>query len=382
MLHLLAIAREAGVELTLDDFDAASRRVPHIVDMRPGGRFVMADLDRVGGLPVVLRELLEAGLVDGDTMTVTGRTLAENLEGAGKPDGEVVRPVATPIAREGGLAVLRGNLAPDGALVKPAAASPHLLRHRGRAVVFDSIEDFNARIDDPNNKVTVTHVVFEGLDGHRSVATIEDALNDDEKHRHHQERQDHHGDRPDNYPFHVSSSSARMRSRPCASRLEISWIGSRVEPSGLRPSRSSSWTTTRSILSARSGLWIRSWSRCARQLAGSAADAAGSASAQVCGTVTGTKTVNGSVEVSLPGDTRADLDISTVNGSINTEFPITVTGRWGPKNARGTVNGGGEALLPPARLRQVERRAELREVLQPLVRAEGAGAHGHRARLA
>jgi dihydroxy-acid dehydratase len=144
VLHLLAIAREAGVELTLDDFDAASRRVPHIVDMRPGGRFVMADLDRVGGLPVVLRELLEAGLVDGDTMTVTGHTLAENLEGAGKPDGEVVRPVATPIAREGGLAVLRGSLAPAGSVVKIPGNDN--LSFRGTARVFDSEEDCFAAV--------------------------------------------------------------------------------------------------------------------------------------------------------------------------------------------------------------------------------------------
>jgi dihydroxy-acid dehydratase len=138
VLHLLAIAHEAGVELTLDDFDAVSRRVPHIVSMRPGGRFVMADLDRVGGLPVVLRELLEAGLVDGDALTVTGRTLAENLASAGRPDGEVVRPVADPIAAEGGLAVLRGSLAPNGAVVKiPGIDS---LQFQGRARVFDSEE--------------------------------------------------------------------------------------------------------------------------------------------------------------------------------------------------------------------------------------------------
>jgi dihydroxy-acid dehydratase len=144
VLHLLAIAHEAGVELTLDDFDAASRRVPHIVDMRPGGRFVMADLDRVGGLPVVLRELLAAGLVDGDALTVTGRTLAENLQGAGEPDGEVVRRVATPIAREGGLAVLRGSLAPAGSVVKIPGNDN--LSFRGTAKVFDSEEDCFAAV--------------------------------------------------------------------------------------------------------------------------------------------------------------------------------------------------------------------------------------------
>jgi len=138
VLHLLAIAHEAGVELSLDDFDAVSRRVPHIVDMRPGGRYVMVDLDRVGGLPAVLRELLQAGLVDGDVLTVTGKTMAENLEGAGTPDGEVVHPVASPIAAEGGLAVLRGSLAPAGALVKIPGNDN--LSFRGSARVFDSEE--------------------------------------------------------------------------------------------------------------------------------------------------------------------------------------------------------------------------------------------------
>jgi dihydroxy-acid dehydratase len=144
VLHLLAIADEAGVELTMDDFDAVSRRVPHIVDMRPGGRFVMADVDRVGGLPVVLRELLGAGLLDGDVLTVTGKTMAENLDGAAEPDGEVIRRVAEPIAREGGLAVLRGSLAPDGSLVK-IPGNPNL-SFRGTARVFESEEDCFAAV--------------------------------------------------------------------------------------------------------------------------------------------------------------------------------------------------------------------------------------------
>ena len=144
VLHLLAIAHEARVELSLDDFDAVSRRVPHIVDMRPGGRYVMADLDRVGGLPVVLRELLEAGLVDGDALTVTGRTLAENLAGATEPDGDVVHPVASPIVKEGGLAVLRGSLAPAGCLVKIPGNDN--LSFRGVAKVFDSEEDCFAAV--------------------------------------------------------------------------------------------------------------------------------------------------------------------------------------------------------------------------------------------
>jgi dihydroxy-acid dehydratase len=144
VLHLLAIAHEARVELTMDDFDAVSRRIPHIVDMRPGGRFVMADVDRVGGIPAVLRELLEAGLIDGDVLTVTGKTMAENLAGAARPDGQVIRPVAEPIAREGGLAVLKGSLAPDGSLVK-IPGNPNLT-FRGTAKVFESEEDCFAAV--------------------------------------------------------------------------------------------------------------------------------------------------------------------------------------------------------------------------------------------
>jgi dihydroxy-acid dehydratase len=144
VLHLLAIANEAGVELTMDDFDEVSRRVPHIVDMRPGGRYVMADLDRVGGIPVVLRELLDAGLVDGDVLTVTGRTLAENLEGAPAPDGDVIRSVSSPIAAQGGLAVLRGSLAPQGSVVKIPGNDN--LTFRGTARVFDCEEDCFAAV--------------------------------------------------------------------------------------------------------------------------------------------------------------------------------------------------------------------------------------------
>jgi dihydroxy-acid dehydratase len=139
VLHLLAIAHEAGVELTMDDFDQVSRRTPHFVDMRPGGRFVMADLDRVGGLPAVLRELLAGGYLDGDVLTVTGRTLAENLADAPGPDGTVIRPASEPIAAEGGLAVLRGSLAPDGSLVKVAGLDN--LTFEGTARVFDTEED-------------------------------------------------------------------------------------------------------------------------------------------------------------------------------------------------------------------------------------------------
>lgn len=144
VLHLLAIAAEAQVELTLDDFDAISRRTPHIVSMRPAGRFVMSELDQVGGLPVVLRELLEAGLIDGDAVAVNGRTLADNVAAAERPDGAVVRRASDPISAEGGLAVLRGSLAPNGALVKVPGLEK--LRFEGPARVFEREEDCFAAI--------------------------------------------------------------------------------------------------------------------------------------------------------------------------------------------------------------------------------------------
>jgi len=141
VLHLMAIAHEAGVRLELEDFDRISREVPHLVDVRPAGRFVMQDLDRVGGVQVVMKELLDAGLLDGDCVTVTGKTIAENLAAmdVAAPDGTVVRPVKEPIHPEGGTAILRGNVAPDGCVMKIAGAAS--LEFRGRARVFDSEQD-------------------------------------------------------------------------------------------------------------------------------------------------------------------------------------------------------------------------------------------------
>jgi dihydroxy-acid dehydratase len=138
VLHLLAIAREAHVELTLEDFDRISRRTPHLVDVRPTGRFVMSDFDRVGGVPVVMQQLLDHGLLDGDCITVTGRTVAENLSALDPPapDGTVVHPASDPIHAEGGTAILRGNIAPDGSVMKTAGAAS--LEFRGRARPFDS----------------------------------------------------------------------------------------------------------------------------------------------------------------------------------------------------------------------------------------------------
>ncbi|MFL5736127.1 MAG: dihydroxy-acid dehydratase [Actinomycetota bacterium] len=139
VLHLLAIAREAHVDLQLADFDRIARRVPHIVDVRPAGKFVMSDLDRVGGVPVLMKELLDAGLIDGDQMTVTGRTVAENVADADRPDGVVVHDLDAPLHPWGGTAILHGSLAPEGAVVKAAGAEGTVFR--GRARPFDSEED-------------------------------------------------------------------------------------------------------------------------------------------------------------------------------------------------------------------------------------------------
>jgi dihydroxy-acid dehydratase len=140
VLHLLAIANEARVELELEDFNRVGRRVAHIADTRPHGRYHMSDIDAIGGVPVVLRELLDAGLLHGDCLTVTGRTLAENLAELDPPppDGEVVHPLSDPIHAEGGIAILRGSLAPNGSVVKVAGLDQ--LRFDGTARVFDGEE--------------------------------------------------------------------------------------------------------------------------------------------------------------------------------------------------------------------------------------------------
>jgi len=138
VLHLLAIANEAGVELSLDDFSRIGRRVPHLADMKPHGKYHMTDLDRIGGVAVVLRALMDEGLVDGECLTVTGKTMAENLAELDPPapDGSVVHAFASPIHADGGIAILRGSLAPDGAVVKVAGIDG-TLSFTGRARVFD-----------------------------------------------------------------------------------------------------------------------------------------------------------------------------------------------------------------------------------------------------
>ncbi|MFI6348158.1 IlvD/Edd family dehydratase [Streptomyces sp. NPDC050560] len=147
VVHLLALAGRAEVDLTLEDFDRVAAGVPLLVDLVPSGRYLMEDFFDAGGVPVVAGEL--GDLLHRDALTVTGRTLGENIEGLKGWGSPVIRTLADPLQEDAGIAVLRGNLAPGGALVKPSAATPELLTHRGRAVVFEDIDDLRARIDDP-----------------------------------------------------------------------------------------------------------------------------------------------------------------------------------------------------------------------------------------
>jgi L-arabonate dehydrase len=150
VIHLLAIAGRVGLKVTLDDWDRMGRNVPTLVDLMPSGRFLMEDFYYAGGLPAVIRALGERNLIHRDAVTVNGKTIWENCQNADNWNFEVIRPLERPLVDHGGIAVLRGNLAPDGAVLKPSAASPNLMRHRGRAIVFENIEHYKERIDHPD----------------------------------------------------------------------------------------------------------------------------------------------------------------------------------------------------------------------------------------
>ena len=148
VVHLLAIAGRMGVELQLDDFDRLGSHMPYLVNLMPSGQYLMEDFFYAGGLPVVIQEMKQH--LHMDALTVTGKSLGENTQGAECYNREVIASIDKPLKEAAGIAVLRGNLCPDGAIIKPSAASPELMKHRGRAVVFESIEDYKARVDDPN----------------------------------------------------------------------------------------------------------------------------------------------------------------------------------------------------------------------------------------
>jgi dihydroxy-acid dehydratase len=168
VLHLLAIANEAGVDLSLDDFNRVAGRVPHIADMRPGGKFHMVDLDAVGGVPVVMRHLLDAGLLHGDCLTVTGKTMAENLAELDPPapDGVVVHFLEAPIHHEGGIVVLTGSLAPTGSVVTVAGLTGDQLTFDGVARVFEREEAaLDAILSGSIQPGTVLVIRYEGPKG-------------------------------------------------------------------------------------------------------------------------------------------------------------------------------------------------------------------------
>jgi dihydroxy-acid dehydratase len=180
VLHLLAIAHEAQVELSLDDFDRVGKRVPHLADTKPHGRYHMVDLDRVGGLPVVMRELLGAGLLHGDCLTVSGHTLADNLAAANPPapDGEVVHPLSKPIHADGGIAILRGSLAPSGCVVKVAGLD--FESFEGVARVFDgeqtALEAILAGSIQPGSVVVIRYEGPKGGPGMREMLAVTGAM--------------------------------------------------------------------------------------------------------------------------------------------------------------------------------------------------------------
>jgi dihydroxy-acid dehydratase len=182
VLHLLAIANEAGVELNLDDFNRIAAKVPHIADMKPGGKFHMTDLDRIGGVPVVLKMLLDAGLLHGDVMTVTGKTMAENLAEINPPDpdGVVVHPWSAPINVEGGLLILTGSLAPKGSVVKVAGLTPEQRLFEGTARVFDGEDGAMAAIMageiQPNTVLVIRYEGPKGGPGMREMLAITGAM--------------------------------------------------------------------------------------------------------------------------------------------------------------------------------------------------------------
>ncbi len=159
VIHLIAIARRIGVELTLDDWDRVGEGVHTLVNLMPSGKYLMEDFCYAGGLPAVLRELGENGHLHKNSLTVNGKTMWENVRDAKCWNRDVIHGFKSPFKEKAGIKVLRGNLCPDGAIIKPSAATPKLLAHRGRAVVFESIEDFHRRIDDPKLDIDETCVM-------------------------------------------------------------------------------------------------------------------------------------------------------------------------------------------------------------------------------
>ena len=175
VIHLLAFAGRVGIPLTLEDWEKYGHHVRTILDLQPSGRFLMEDFYYAGGLPAVLSKLAAHGELDEGALTVNGRTLGENIQGSPVWNSEVIRDFDKPLVSHGGVAVLRGNLCPDGAVLKPSAASPELMKHRGRAVVFESIEHYHERIRDPDLVIDESSVMvlkYCGPKGYPGMAEV------------------------------------------------------------------------------------------------------------------------------------------------------------------------------------------------------------------
>jgi dihydroxy-acid dehydratase len=157
VVHLLALAGRLGIEFGLEDWDRLGRDVPCLVDLKPSGRFLMEEFFDAGGLPVVMKRIEDK--LNRDALTVSGKTVGESIANAQSWNDEVIRPVSNPLTEQGGIMVLKGSLAPNGAIIKPSAASPRLMKHRGKAVVFESNADLRARIDDPDLEVDENSVL-------------------------------------------------------------------------------------------------------------------------------------------------------------------------------------------------------------------------------
>lgn len=182
VLHLLAIANEAGVALDLEDFNRIAAKVPHIADTKPGGKYHMTDIDRIGGVPVVMKHLLDAGLMHGDVMTCTGKTLAENMRdmNPASPDGDVIHPLSNPIHAEGGINILTGSLAPRGAVVKVAGLTKDQMTFEGPARVFDGEDGAMAAVMagdiKPGTVIIIRYEGPKGGPGMREMLAITGAL--------------------------------------------------------------------------------------------------------------------------------------------------------------------------------------------------------------
>lgn len=159
VVHMLAIAGRVGVDITLDDWDAQGRDIPTILNLQPSGEYLMEEFFYAGGLPVVLKRLAEAGKLHKDALTVSGQTVWDEVKDARNWNEDVIRPLDKPLTEKGGIAVLKGNLAPKGAILKPSAATPNLMQHRGRAVVFEDIDDYKAQINDDALEIDETCIM-------------------------------------------------------------------------------------------------------------------------------------------------------------------------------------------------------------------------------